>query len=91
MKKESAPKKGPEAQEAGAPQPREEAAGQMLTQKTEKAADLPVKPLLKAQDGQSQESLEDLLQKFAQSDESHPDDQALTQKIIQKVKAQDRE
>jgi hypothetical protein len=31
------------------------------------------------------------MQKFAQSDETHPGDQALTQKIIQKVKAADRE
>lgn len=69
-----------------------------MTQGAQKPIETPVKapqaqskPALPKHEGKSQDSLETLMQKFAQSDETHPDDQALTQKIIQKVKAQDRE
>ena len=57
----------------------------------EKAAEPALsKPAAKPQEPAPTESLEELMQKFAESDGSQ-DDQALTDKIIRQVEAADRE
>lgn len=60
-----------------------------LPKNSEMAAEA-IKPAPKAQEAAAAESLEELMQKFAESDGSG-DDQALTDKIIKQVEASDRE